>query len=119
MVHTHVTRGAVVAIHLTRPMLEVVAIAIAPRPRLSKPTNEVKEKHGKTGCLRVFPALVVDLVHVAVALVVGILGLDIEYLGLIQELEVETEHLFVLRVLGIVSLGRSHGRKICRVILVP
>jgi hypothetical protein len=67
--------------------------------------------------LRVLPALVVNLVHVAVALVVGILGLDIEYLGLIQELEVEAEHFLILGVLGIVSLGWSHSRKIRRVVL--
>lgn len=100
-------------------MLKVVAVAIAPRPRLIKPTNKKREKHRTTGYLRVLPALVVDLVHVAVALVVRILGLDIEYLGLVQELEVEAEHFLVLGVLGIVSLGWSHGRKICRVILVP
>jgi len=61
----------------------------------------------------------VNLVHVAVAFVVGIFRLDIEYLGLIQELEVEAEHFLVLGVLGIISLGWSHDRKICRVVLVP
>jgi hypothetical protein len=59
-----------------------------------------------------------NLVHVAVTLVIRILGLDVEYLGLVEELEVEAEHLLVLRVLGIVSLGWSHGREICRVVLV-
>ena len=54
-------------------------------------------------CLRVLPALVVDLVHVAIALVVGILRFDVEYFGLIQELEVEAEHFLVLGVLGVVS----------------
>ena len=55
-------------------------------------------------CLRVLPALVVDLVHVAIALVVGILRFDVEYFGLIQELEVEAEHFLILGVLGVVSL---------------
>ena len=55
-------------------------------------------------CLRVLPALVVDLVHVAIALIVGILRFDVEYFGLIQELEVEAEHFLILGVLGVVSL---------------
>jgi hypothetical protein len=58
----------------------------------------------KKGALRVFPALVVNLVHVAIAFVVGVLGFDVEYLGLVQELEVEAEHFLVLGVLGVVSL---------------
>ena len=54
--------------------------------------------------LRVLPALVVNLVHIAVALVVGILRFDVEDLGLVQELEVEAEHFLVLGVLGVVCL---------------
>jgi len=67
--------------------------------------NERTAKRDReNACLRVFPALVVDLVHVAVAFVVGVLRFDVEYLGLIQELEVEAEHFLILRVLGVVSL---------------
>ena len=39
-----------------------------------------------------------DLVHVTIALVVGILRFGIEHFGLIQELEVEAEHFLVLCV---------------------
>lgn len=45
-----------------------------------------------------------NLVYVAIALVVGILRFDVEYFGLIEELEVEAEHFLILGVLGIVSL---------------
>ena len=86
-------------------MLEIVAVAIAPRPR---PSSQERKQNGSTArqseCLRVLPALVVNLVHVAIAFVVGILRFDVEYLGLIQELEVEAEHFLILGVLGIVSL---------------
>jgi hypothetical protein len=99
-------------------MLEAVVVAIAPRPRLIEATKKMKTAQVDARNLRVLPALVMDLVHVAVALVVRILGLDIEYLGLVEELEVEAEHFLVLRVLGIVRLEWSHGRRICRVILV-
>jgi hypothetical protein len=116
--HTRGRRRAVVATQLKWPMLEVVAVAIAPRPRLVEATKKMKAGQVDARNLRVLPALVMDLVHVAVAFVVRILGLDIEYLGLVEELEVETEHFLILRVLGIVSLGWSHGREICRVILV-
>lgn len=111
-------RRVAVATHLKRPMLEVMAVAIAPCPRLIEATKKTKTARVNGRNLRVLPALVMNLVHVAVALVVRILGLDIEYLGLVEELEVEAEHLLVLRVLGIVSLGWSHGREICRVVLV-
>jgi len=86
-------------------MLKIVAVAIAPRPR---PSSQERKQNGSTArqseCLRVLPALVVNLVHVAIAFVVGILRFDVEYFGLIQELEVEAEHFLVLGVLGIVSL---------------
>lgn len=45
-----------------------------------------------------------DLVHVTVALVIWVLGLDIENLGLVQELEVEAEHFLVLGIFRLVSL---------------
>jgi hypothetical protein len=77
-----------------------------------------KKQNKEIEYVRILPALVVDLVDIAIALVVGVFGLDIEYLGLIEEFEVETEHFLVLRVLGVVSLGRSHSRKFCRVVLV-
>jgi hypothetical protein len=119
MAHTRDNCRAVVATHLKRPMPEVVAVAIATHPQLVEATNKMKAGQMDARNLRVLPALVMNLVHVAVAFVVRILGLDIEYLGLVEELEVEAEHLLVLRVLGIVSLGWSHGLEICRVVLVP
>lgn len=118
VVGTHGARDSIAATHLRRLMLEIVAVAIASGPRLSSREQYKRNTRRQGGCLRVFPALVVDLVHVSVALVVGVLGFDIEYFGLIQELEVEAEHLLVLGVLGIVSLGWRHDRNICRVFLV-
>ena len=77
-----------------------------------------KWKYKRTGYVRVFPALVVDLVHIAIALVVRVLRLRVEYFGLVQEFKVKAEHFLVLGVLGVVCLWWSHGRRICRVVLV-
>jgi hypothetical protein len=97
--------GIVVAIYPERLVLKIVAVAIAPRPQPSNRERKQNASAAKQGeHLRVLPALVVNLVHVAVALVVGILRFDVEYLGLVQELEVEAEHFLVLGVLGVVSL---------------
>jgi hypothetical protein len=50
----------------------------------------------------------VDLVHIAIALVVRVLGLGVEYFGLVQEFKVKAEHFLVLRVFRGAGLGRSH-----------
>ena len=67
-----------------------------------------KSKYKRTEYVRVFPALVVDLVHIAIALVVRVLRLRVEYFGLVQEFKVKAEHFLVLRVFRGVGLGRSH-----------
>lgn len=101
----HNADGVVVATYLECRVLMIVAVAIAPRPRsLSRERKWNASKAGQSGHLRVLPALVVNLVHIAVALVVGILRFDVEDLGLVQELEVEAEHFLVLGVLGVVCL---------------
>lgn len=98
--------GIVVAIHRERLVLKIVAVAIPPRPQPSSQAEREKQNAStkRQGAhLRVLPALVVNLVHVAVTFVVGILRFDVENLGLIQELEVEAEHFLILGVLGIIS----------------
>ena len=106
--------------HMRRLVLEIVAVPSSlARDCRAKREIEKDNRQRQGEYSRVLPALIVDLVHVAVALVVGILGFDIKYLGLIQELQVEAEHFLVLGVLGVICLRWSHGRKICRVVLVP
>lgn len=96
-------RDLAIATHRKRLRLEEVAVAIAPCPRVIE-ASEFITARGKTRNLRVLPTLVMNLVNIAVAFVVRVLGLHIENLGLVQELEVEAEHFLVLGIFRLVSL---------------
>lgn len=75
-------------------------------------------KADEMGDSRVFPALVVDTVHVAIFLVSAVLDFDFQDLGLVEQFVVEAEHSLVLCVSSLG--GRRHGgRGVGRILELP
>ncbi len=74
-----------------------------------------KTRHEKDGDSRILPALIMDAVHVAILLVVGILDLGVQDLGFVQEFVMKAEHLFVLRVSDLSRRSHVDG---CNCVLI-